>query len=102
MARSKRRALGEVWAWLKANLHRSLGEQQWGLAQRLNGHYGYFAIRGNMNSVWSFWDAVRRAWRWWLSRRSDKAGVTWSRFHKILDRFPLPEPALTVRSERTA
>jgi group II intron reverse transcriptase/maturase len=99
---SARRALGEVWGWLKANRHLPLGEQRWGLNQRLRGHYGYFAIRGNMARVWLFLDSVKRAWKRWLSRRSDKAGLTWARFNRILEQFPLEEPALPVRSERAA
>lgn len=96
---STRRALGAVWDWLKANRHRPLGEQQRSLNQRLRGHYGYFAMRGNMRSVWNFWNAVKRAWKRWLSRRSDKAGLTWPRFTKLLERHPLLEPSVTVRSE---
>jgi group II intron reverse transcriptase/maturase len=100
MSSRMRRALKAVWAWLKANRHLPLGEQQRGLAQRLRGHYGYYAIRGNTSCAWSFRDGVKRAWKRWLSRRSDKAGLTWARFNRILRRFPLPVPALTARSER--
>ena len=93
MSSRMRRALKAVWTWLKANRHLPLGEQQRGLAQRLRGHYGYYAIRGNTSCAWTFRDGVKRAWKRWLSRRSDKAGLTWSRIHKILERFPLPTPS---------
>jgi len=101
-ASSQRQALRDIWVWLKTHRHRPLGEQQLGLNQRLRGHYGYFAIRGNMTRVWQLFAQVQRAWKKWLSRRSDKAGLTWARFHKLLARYPLQRPALNVRSERTA
>jgi RNA-directed DNA polymerase len=95
------RAIHAVASWLKTNRHLPLEEQQVGLSRRLNGHYGYFAIRGNTRSVWKFYDAAICAWKKWLSRRSDRARVTWARFKRILQRFPLPTPRL-LPSERTA
>ena len=86
------RAVKKVWLWIKANRHLPLVEQQQGLAQRLRGHYGYYAIRGNKNRAWSFLRLVTRAWKTWLERRSDKAGMGWRRYRAILKRFPLPAP----------
>ena len=97
------RAIHAVWIWLKTNRHLPLAEQRVGLSRRLTGHYNYFALRGNMLSVWKLFDATVRAWKKWLSRRSDKAGLTWSRFNRIRQRFPLPEPRLRpLPSERVA
>lgn len=86
------RAVHAMWVYLKINRHLPLLEQQVGLARRLTGHYNYYGLRGNLHSVWKFYDATLLAWKWWLSRRSDKAGMTWSRFNKIRRRFPLPTP----------
>ena len=96
------RAQRAIWDWLKANRHLPFGDQQVGLIRRLTGHYNYYALRGNLLSVWKFYDAAIRAWKRWLSRRSDKAGMTWSRFNRIRVRFPLPMPSIRVRSERAA
>ncbi|MBI5547763.1 MAG: group II intron reverse transcriptase/maturase [Deltaproteobacteria bacterium] len=87
------RAVKKAWLWLKSNRHRPLVEQQQGLAQRLRGHYNYYAIRGNKNRAWSLLRLVTRAWKMWLERRSDKAGMGWRRYRAILKRFPLPTPA---------
>lgn len=86
------RALKAVWQWLKKNRHKPLEEQQRGLAQRLRGHYSYYAIRGNKSRAWSFLFLVVGAWKRWLERRSDKAGMGWTRFNRLLERYPLPEP----------
>jgi group II intron reverse transcriptase/maturase len=95
-----RRGLEAVSDWLKQNRHRPLGEQQLGLAQRLRGHYGYYAIRGNTTRAWNFLYWVQRAWKRWLERRSDKASRGgWRRMNRILARYPLPTPSPISRSE---
>jgi group II intron reverse transcriptase/maturase len=86
------RALKTVWEWLKTHRHQPLKDQRRGLAQRLRGHYGYYAIRGNRDMAWSFLFRVTRAWKHWLERRSDKAKMRWARFKLLLERYPLPEP----------
>jgi group II intron reverse transcriptase/maturase len=86
------RALTAIWQWLKRNRHRPLKEQQRGLAQRLRGHYSYYAIRGNRNRAWYFLFRVTRAWKQWLERRSDKAKKGWKHFYRLLERYPLPAP----------
>ena len=93
------RAIHAVWIWLKTNRHLPLAEQRVGLSRRLTGHYNYFALRGNMLSVWKFYDAAIRAWKRWLAKRSDRAGLTWTRFNRIRQRFPLPQPRILVRSK---
>jgi len=95
------RAIHAVWVWLKTNRHLPLEAQRVGLSRRLRGHYNYFSIRGNMRSVWKFHDAVVSAWKKWLSKRSDKAGLTWARFNRIRQRHPLPKPR-PLLSKRTA
>lgn len=92
------RALKAILLWSKRNRHRPLREQQLGLARRLRGHFGYYAIRGNIRRAWNFRRLAVRAWKCWLERRSDKAGMGWRRFRALLKRYPLPEPG-GARSE---
>ena len=95
-----RRALRTVSEWLRDNRHRPLGEQHLGLAQRLKGHYGYYAIRGNTTRAWAFLHNVNRAWKRWLERRSDRARRGgWKRMNQILRQYPLPTPQYIPRSE---
>jgi len=37
---------------------------------------------------------VEKAWRFWLSRRSHKGGISWEKFEKIRASFPLPRPRI--------
>jgi len=62
------------------------------LNQKLSGHYSYYGITGNWNALSCFALAVRRAWRFWLDRRSQRARMKWARFNQLLRRHPLAPP----------
>jgi len=63
----------------------------------LRGHFGYYGITGNGGALHRFRDAVARAWRKWLSRRTRGSSLSWDTFNRLLKRYPLP-PALVVHS----
>ena len=58
------------------------------------GFYQYAGIRGNYRAMESILEAVRRTWRYWLSRRSHKSAIPWDQFSKLLERCPLPRPKI--------
>jgi len=89
-----RRALARVVTWCRWHRHDDLREQQLALASRLRGHYGYFGINGNSRALTRFGYEVIEAWRKWLNRRSQNAGMTWERMHRLLKRYPLPQPRI--------
>jgi hypothetical protein len=89
-----RRALARVAAWCRWHRHDDVREQQLALASRLRGHYGYYDITGNSRALSRFWHEVEGVWRKWLNRRSQNAGMTWERMHRLLKRYPLPTPRI--------
>lgn len=89
-----RRALARVAAWCRWHRHDDVREQQLALASRLRGHYGYYGITGNSRALSRFWHEVEGVWRKWLNRRSQNAGMTWERMHRLLKRYPLPTPRI--------
>ncbi|VAX03383.1 Retron-type RNA-directed DNA polymerase [hydrothermal vent metagenome] len=94
-ARKKvRRAIVAMREWCRVNRHRSLEWQHRILSSKLRGHFQYFGIRCNMRAMESVWHFVTRGWRYWLSRRSHKSKISWEKFKKLLDLFPLPEPKI--------
>ena len=97
------RSLASIDLWCRANRHRPVGEQHMALVSKLRGHYAYFGITGNGVALSSFWHFVKRIWRKWLDRRSNRAGMDWVVFGRLLERYPLPVP-VTVHSiyRRTA
>jgi group II intron reverse transcriptase/maturase len=88
------RALKRVIEWCRSNRHLPVSEQWQALTQKLRGHFGYFGITGNYDALARFRKEVRSAWRKWLSRRSQKALVSWDQMTKLLDRYPLPAPRI--------
>jgi RNA-directed DNA polymerase len=83
------RALKRVGEWCRTNRHRPVVEQQQALNRRLRGHYGYYGITTNHPALRRFREEVQCIWRKWLNRRSQRARMTWQRFHLLLRRYPL-------------
>lgn len=86
------RSIQRVREWCARNRHLPITDQHRTLSQKLRGHYAYFGITGNGEAIARFAFEVRRAWRFWLERRSQRGKMSWDRFNGILKRFPLPPP----------
>ena len=88
------RSLRRIREWCSKHRHQPIWWQQRRLSQKLKGHYAYFGITGNRRALESFYWHVERIWRAWLNRRSQKARMIWSRFTRLLRRYPLPKPRI--------
>lgn len=88
------RSLKNVANWCRIHRHMDVSEQQQKLELKLLGHYRYFGITGNYASLQRFHYEVKRIWRKWLSRRSQKGRMPWWRFQELLKRYPLPKPRI--------
>jgi RNA-directed DNA polymerase len=89
-----RRARKALWQWCRTNRHRPLKEQYQALCQKVRGHYQYYAIRGNYQALESLLASGRKAWQYWLSRRSWQSYLSWEKFAQFLKEFPLPPPRI--------
>jgi group II intron reverse transcriptase/maturase len=85
-----RRAVRAVYEWLRAHRHWSVAEQHRALSRKLRGHWAYYGITGNFRRLCAFRRVVIRAWQKWLNRRSRGNTMPWSRFNRLLARYPLP------------
>lgn len=90
------RAIKAAADWCRRHRHLPVKEQHAALVRRVQGHINYFGVNGNVESLARVIHGVRRAWRKWLNRRSQRARVTWERFLEIEKRFPLPQPRIVV------
>ena len=88
------RALHRVRDWCRTFRHLPLREQLQTLSQKLRGHFAYYGIPGNSGAIARFAHEVKRTWRVWLGRRSNRGEMTWERFNGFLRRHPLPAPAI--------
>jgi len=94
MEKRWRRAVKAIWKWCRYNRHEPLMVQCEKLCQKLRGHFQYYAIRGNYRMLEKVWWHVRKAWRYWLNRRSRKRRMTWERFVEMEKAYPLPKPRI--------
>jgi group II intron reverse transcriptase/maturase len=89
-----RRVKKSLWQWCRSNRHRALREQHRVLCQKLRGHFQYYAIRGNSWRLEAIFMHAKKAWRYWLSRRSNKGYISWEKFERVLLTYPLPRPRI--------
>lgn len=94
MRKRLQRAKRALWLWCRKNRSVRLPDQYNTLVQKLKGHYQYYAVMSNYTSVSEYWWFARRAWRYWLSRRSTKSHISWKKFVKMLESYPLPRPKI--------
>jgi RNA-directed DNA polymerase len=88
------RKIKEIWQWCRKNRHESVQWQRDRLRSRLTGYYNYHGVRCNIEALEQLYREVLKSWRYWLSRRSQRAHLTWERFREILQTFPLPLPRI--------
>jgi group II intron reverse transcriptase/maturase len=91
------RAARNVSDWCRRHRHQPVKEQHAALTRRVQGHFNYFGVNGNIGSLRRLVSQVRRIWFKWLNRRSQRARLNWERFCDLLRDFPLPTPRVVVR-----
>jgi group II intron reverse transcriptase/maturase len=90
-----KRAMKAVWQWCRENQHDKLSEQYATLRSKLLGHYHYYGIRGNYQTMEVYFRHVIKSWRRWLGRRSRNGYITCKNFsERYLKAFPLPPPRI--------
>lgn len=89
-----RRAIKALWQWCRQNRHLPLQDQYRILCSKLQGHYQYYGLRGNYRMLELVMESAKRAWRYWLSRRSQKSTIPWKVYERLLEKLPLPRPRI--------
>jgi RNA-directed DNA polymerase len=92
-----RRAINAATEWCRRHRHDPVKEQHRALVRKLDGHFDYFGVNGNGRALSCLLNAVQRAWQKWLNRRSQRARMSWKRFHRLLAANPLPRPTIRVQ-----
>jgi RNA-directed DNA polymerase len=88
------RAVVAIGQWCRRNRHRKVADQWRVLCQKLRGHYEYYGMKGNYEALRRFRRQVWHRWRAWLSRRSQRARISWERWLRLEKRYPLPLPRI--------
>jgi RNA-directed DNA polymerase len=93
------RAVKAIWRWCRNNRHLPIVVQHQTLTRKLKGHYAYYGVSHNSRSIDLFRHWATRAWRYWLDRRSNKAGMNWEKFRLLLKHHPLPAARIVHREQ---
>jgi group II intron reverse transcriptase/maturase len=91
------KAIVAITDFCRSHRHESVKEQHASLCRRINGHFNYFGVNGNIASLARLVRAATRAWLKWLRRRSNRTRLNWQRFGDLLRAFPLPRPCVKVQ-----
>jgi group II intron reverse transcriptase/maturase len=98
------RCTSVISTWCRTNRHARVRSQQGSLNDKLRGHYNYYGMRGNARGISSFRNHTLLTWKYWLNRREQHGKLTWPKFKRLLQRYPLlparlPKKALQERSQ---
>ena len=91
------RAIMAVYDWCRRHRHQPMVEQHAALTSKLRGHLNYFGVNGNSSCISHLLYWAKHAWYKWLSRRSQRTKWTWESFGEYLQKYPLPQPRITVQ-----
>ena len=81
--------------WIKENMHTPINQLIKKINTKLVGHYRYYGITDNTDSIRKFHDIVKMQLFKSLNRRSQKNRYSWEYYwNDILKRFPIAKPRI--------
>ncbi len=90
------RSIVSMKIWLKGVRSILALEKIWPtIASKLQGHYNYYGVSGNFESIQRFYRKTRYLTYKWMNRRSQKRTWNWDEFLTYLKTYPFPKPKLT-------
>ena len=95
-----RNSLKRFSEWCKSNRNMRMTELFYKLNAKLRGYYNYYGVRGNYDSLASFfYHAVNILFKW-LNRRSQRKSYKWVGFAELLKRFRIAKPRITEKKRQ--
>lgn len=91
-----KRSIRKLTDLMLAIKHETLRAQAKAIDLVLAGHYRYYGMAGNSDSLEKIHRFVVRNWRRVLSGRSQRGQLNWERYTKILKAFPIRKPKIYV------
>ena len=91
--KAKKEAVKE---WLKENIHGKPSDTIVKLNRKLAGHYAYYGVSGNYQGILNFYRFVVDAFYKVLTRRSQRAYLSWKRYMSLLEKHPIIKPRVCV------
>jgi RNA-directed DNA polymerase len=86
--------------WCRKNRHLRLTELFKKLNLKLRGHYNYYGVIGNFESLSDFFYHAMRILFKWLNRRSQRKSFNWKGFNELLKHFRPERPRITEKMKQ--
>ncbi len=94
-------ACRRIKAWIKENRHLKGREFIKALNRRLRGHYNYYGLRGNQQSLNRFYSwAMICAFKWLNRRGGKRKSFTWKAFNRAIERIGVAAPKITEKQRQ--
>jgi RNA-directed DNA polymerase len=93
-------AVQRMGEWLRTHRHRKLPELMRTLNAKLRGHWNYYGVIGNSQSLHQYYHLTSGLLHKWLNRRSQKRSYTWAAFHRLLERYAIPRPKIVEQGRK--
>jgi RNA-directed DNA polymerase len=83
--------------WIKENRHLKGAEFIKALNRKLQGHYNYYNVPGNLESLWRFYHwAVECSFKWLNRRGGKRKSFTWKVFTKAIESLRIAKPKMVM------
>ena len=82
--------------WIKANRNKPLKEIISTVSRKLIGHYNYYGITDNSESLSRFLFEITELLFKWLNRRSQKKSYEWNGFNQMIKMYKVPTPKIKI------
>jgi hypothetical protein len=81
---------------MKKMMHSPIKDQAKKINEMLRGHYNYYGMGGNLDSMIKVYQAIIKYWKKILSKRCWKGYIRWKVFNRILKWFPIMRPKIHI------
>ena len=92
-----RAALADFTFWIKNHRSRRLKNIFRTLASKYRGHWNYYGVYGNFESLRSYFRQTKMILYKWLNCRSQRKNYSWQGFNDLLKQMSLPSPRITEK-----
>lgn len=94
-------AVRRIKKWIMKNRHLTGVDFIKALNRRLHGHYNYYGVVGNLQSMWCYylW-AVRSSYKWLNRRGGKRRSFTWKKFLWAIDFLKIAKPCVKSPRQR--
>lgn len=89
-----RRAISNAIEAMKSMLCTGIRTQCVRVSKILRGHYNYYGVKGNFDSIRSFYTESMKHWYKILGRRSQRR-LSWEAFNRLRQQYSVPTPKIT-------